>query len=98
MHILRMHAAFLLSKNKLNNIRYYCINMIDDACKHESVYIRRIITFHMKKILLPLIAALACSVLQAQVSMPQPSPTVTVAQNFGVGTITLVYSRPSIKG
>jgi len=52
----------------------------------------------MKKIILPLIAALACSVLQAQVSMPQPSPTVTVAQNFGVGKITLVYSRPSIKG
>lgn len=52
----------------------------------------------MKKIILPLIAVMLCSVLQAQVLMPQASPTVTVAQNFGVGKITLVYSRPSIKG
>ncbi|HYK46192.1 MAG TPA: DUF2911 domain-containing protein, partial [Parafilimonas sp.] len=34
----------------------------------------------------------------AQVQLPQPSPTATVAQNFGLGKITLVYSRPSIKG
>ena len=52
----------------------------------------------MKKIVLPLIAVMLCSVLHAQVLMPQASPTVTVAQNFGVGKITLVYSRPSIKG
>lgn len=52
----------------------------------------------MKKIILPLIAVMLCSVLHAQVLMPQASPTVTVAQNFGVGKITLVYSRPSIKG
>ncbi|MFT4153323.1 DUF2911 domain-containing protein [Parafilimonas sp.] len=30
--------------------------------------------------------------------MPQLSPTATVVQNFGIGKITLVYSRPSIKG
>lgn len=52
----------------------------------------------MKKIILPLIAVMLCSVLHAQVLMPQASPTVTVAQNFGVGKITLMYSRPSIKG
>jgi len=52
----------------------------------------------MKKIFLPLIAILACSYLTAQVTMPQPSPTATLSQNFGVGKITLVYSRPSIKG
>ena len=52
----------------------------------------------MKKMLLPLIAVLACSYLTAQVPMPQASPTATVSQNFGVGKITLVYSRPSIKG
>jgi hypothetical protein len=52
----------------------------------------------MKKTLLPLIAVLACSYLKAQIPMPQASPTATVSQNFGVGKITLVYSRPSIKG
>jgi hypothetical protein len=52
----------------------------------------------MKKAVLPLIAFLVCSFVHAQVVMPQPSPTATVMQNFGVGKITLVYSRPSIKG
>jgi tetratricopeptide (TPR) repeat protein len=52
----------------------------------------------MKKILLPLVAAFTYSLAFAQVQLPQLSPTVTVAQNFGLGQITLVYSRPSIKG
>lgn len=34
----------------------------------------------------------------AQVSMPQPSPTQTIRQDFGMGSIELTYSRPSIKG
>jgi hypothetical protein len=34
----------------------------------------------------------------AQVSMPQPSPTQTIRQDFGMGIIELTYSRPSIKG
>ena len=53
----------------------------------------------MKKILLSAIAvagfALASS---AQVKMPAPSPTQTVKQDFGIGNITLTYSRPSAKG
>ena len=52
----------------------------------------------MKKIFLPLIAVLCYSFLNAQVQLPQASPTATLMQNFGVGKITLVYSRPSIKG
>ncbi len=54
----------------------------------------------MKKILLPLTMLLACNFLfaQVQVPLPQLSPTATVIQNFGIGKITLVYSRPSIKG
>jgi tetratricopeptide (TPR) repeat protein len=52
----------------------------------------------MKKIFLPAIAVVACSMSFAQVQLPQLSPTVTVAQNFGLGKVTLVYSRPSIKG
>lgn len=51
----------------------------------------------MKKILLPLITLLACNFLNAQVQLPQLSPTATVIQNFGIGKITLVYSRPSVK-
>ena len=51
----------------------------------------------MKKNLLPLIMLLTCNYLFAQVPLPQPSPTATVIQNFGIGKITLVYSRPSIK-
>lgn len=52
----------------------------------------------MKKTFLPLLAVFCCSLLNAQVQLPQASPTATVIQNFSVGKITLVYSRPSIKG
>lgn len=34
----------------------------------------------------------------AQVKMPAPSPTQTIKQEFGIGTIELTYSRPSAKG
>ena len=51
----------------------------------------------MKKIFLPLIAVIAYSFLSAQVQLPQLSSTASIEQNFAVGKITLVYSRPSIK-
>jgi len=53
----------------------------------------------MKKTLL-LSIAISCFALlsMAQVKMPAPSPTQTVKQEFGIGTIELTYSRPSIKG
>lgn len=38
-----------------------------------------------------------CTV-QAQVKMPSPSPTQTIKQDFGMGSIELIYSRPSAKG
>lgn len=51
----------------------------------------------MKKLVAILFAC--CSLAaQAQVRMPQPSPTQTLTQNFGLGSIQLIYSRPSIKG
>ncbi len=34
----------------------------------------------------------------AQVKMPAPSPTQTIKQDFGLGSIELTYSRPSVKG
>src|SRR5215210_5035628 len=56
--------------------------------------------YFMKKLLLLAISAILCilSFAQVQVQMPQPSPTQTITQNFGMGKITLTYSRPSIKG
>jgi hypothetical protein len=51
----------------------------------------------MKK--LCLFVAMAFSLASfAQVRMPQPSPAQTLTQAFGLGTIQLTYSRPSIKG
>jgi hypothetical protein len=38
------------------------------------------------------------NLLEAQVRLPQPSPTVKVVQNFGVSEVTLDYSRPSLRG
>ncbi len=35
---------------------------------------------------------------KAQVTMPAPSPTQTIIQDFGIGKIELTYSRPGIKG
>lgn len=42
-----------------------------------------------------------CSIFFAvaqSIETPQPSPTQTVKQNFGLSSITLTYSRPAIKG
>lgn len=53
----------------------------------------------MKQIFLSVLA-ITCFILlsTAQVKMPAPSPTQTIKQDFGIGTIELTYSRPSIKG
>ncbi len=54
----------------------------------------------MKKYFMIAIAAagLFAAESNAQVSMPAPSPTQTIKQDFGMGKIELTYSRPSIKG
>ncbi len=53
----------------------------------------------MKKIILSALAIAGFAMLtSAQVKMPAPSPTQTVKQEFGVGTIELTYSRPAAKG
>lgn len=36
--------------------------------------------------------------LQAQLKVPAPSPSQTIKQSFGLGDITVEYSRPSVKG
>jgi len=52
----------------------------------------------MKKIALLLSTVFALSLADAQtLTTPQPSPTQTIKQNFGVGFIELNYSRPAKK-
>lgn len=52
----------------------------------------------MKRLLL--VAALSGTMIfsNAQLNTPQPSPTATVKQNFGLSSIELSYSRPAVKG
>ncbi|MES2371309.1 MAG: DUF2911 domain-containing protein [Bacteroidota bacterium] len=46
-----------------------------------------------------LLAAILCSSTAfAQIRVPAPSPTQKITQQFGLGSIELTYSRPSIKG
>lgn len=53
----------------------------------------------MKKIILAVFALVSLSAANAQqLTTPQPSPTQTVKQNFGVSSIELSYSRPGLKG
>lgn len=53
----------------------------------------------MKKLLFPLIAV-ACFTTAGftQVRMPAPSPTQTIKQEFGIGSVEITYSRPAAKG
>ncbi len=53
---------------------------------------------NMKHLLLVL-AVLGCTTLaQAQISMPQPSPSAKVSQTVGLMEVTVAYSRPAVKG
>lgn len=53
----------------------------------------------MKKLFITAMAVFALFVADAQtLTTPQPSPTQTIKQNFGVSSIELSYSRPGIKG
>ena len=52
----------------------------------------------MKKVFLTLLAALCLINAEAQLKTPAPSPTQTVKQDFGLGSIELSYSRPAMKG
>jgi hypothetical protein len=52
----------------------------------------------MKKLLIALSLISLNSVVEAQFRMPAPSPTQTVKQDFALGQIELIYSRPIAKG
>jgi hypothetical protein len=48
--------------------------------------------------LLTCIGFLFFSDAKAQIKFPAPSPTQTIKQDFGIGNIELIYSRPGAKG
>jgi hypothetical protein len=53
----------------------------------------------MKKFFIAAVIVTAFQFTNAQtLTTPQPSPTQTIKQNFGLSTIELSYSRPGIKG
>jgi Protein of unknown function (DUF2911) len=52
----------------------------------------------MKRLTLSLFALTCMAAANAQVKMPQPSSTQTIKQDFGMGGIELIYSRPTAKG
>jgi Protein of unknown function (DUF2911) len=53
----------------------------------------------MKKLFLVLNMLGAFALVNAQsLTTPQPSPTQTIKQNFGIGSVELSYSRPAAKG
>lgn len=54
----------------------------------------------MKKsfVFVALMLASVFNLANAQIKFPAPSPTQTIKQDFGVGNIELIYSRPGAKG
>ncbi|NJW52571.1 DUF2911 domain-containing protein [Salinimicrobium oceani] len=52
----------------------------------------------MKKIYLFLFAGLLATVSNAQIQVPQPSPSATVEQQVGLTNVDLKYSRPGMRG
>lgn len=52
----------------------------------------------MKKIKLTLLLCLTGIMSFAQIKTPQPSPTASFKQAFGLGEISVNYSRPQVKG
>ncbi len=51
----------------------------------------------MKRILFSVLTLIGLTA-QAQIKMPAASPTQTLSQDFGMGKIEIVYSRPALKG
>jgi hypothetical protein len=51
----------------------------------------------MKKIIFSILTIIGLSA-QAQIKMPAASTTQTLSQDFGLGKIEIVYSRPGLKG
>ena len=52
----------------------------------------------MIRILFTIATCLFFNNINAQVKLPSPSPTQTIKQDFGLGSIEVTYSRPGAKG
>ncbi|MFZ1529576.1 MAG: DUF2911 domain-containing protein [Ferruginibacter sp.] len=52
----------------------------------------------MKKLFLGAVLFSVALYTEGQVKMPAPSPTQTIKQDFGLGSIEVTYSRPAAKG
>lgn len=52
----------------------------------------------MKSFIFTMLFAGIAATASAQVQMPQPSPTQYLKQDFGMSSIELTYSRPSLRG
>jgi tetratricopeptide (TPR) repeat protein len=68
--------------------------------KYHYLWRFKKIAAYMKRIILSgLLALCMCTSVNAQqLTVAQLSPTQTVKQNFGLSTVELSYSRPSLKG
>lgn len=74
-----------------------CITTYFNLCLLFDIFTQNI--KNMKKIFLVATAFVLFNSADAQnLNSPQASPTQTVKQNFGMGSIELSYSRPGIKG
>ena len=51
-----------------------------------------------KRFLIALVLSASLTVGHAQITLPAASPAATVSQQVGLGTVSVSYSRPSLKG
>lgn len=52
----------------------------------------------MKKLLVLLLSVVTIGATAQTITMPQPSPTQTISQDFALSKVEISYSRPSMKG
>ncbi len=52
----------------------------------------------MKKLFVLLLSVVTLGATAQSITMPQPSPTQTITQDFALSKIEITYSRPSMKG
>ena len=60
-----------------------------------AVYLREL---QMYKLIITACLSACLTVGHAQITLPAASPASTVIQQVGLGTITIAYGRPSLKG
>ena len=69
-----------------------------DLKKNEFKYQEKMKRKSIKLLTIALLFGFMAFQAKAQIQTPRPSPMVKIEQEFGLGKITLDYSRPSVKG